>query len=55
LIPGRPTLRELIGERREDGTVLAASVPTTVSTPIPVFASGEVPAIDPVGAGRTGR
>ncbi|WEG09779.1 glycosyl hydrolase family 65 protein [Microbacterium horticulturae] len=36
-IPGRPTLRELIGERREDGTLLSASVPTTHTTSIPII------------------
>jgi alpha,alpha-trehalose phosphorylase len=51
-IAGRPTLRELIGERREDGTLLSASVPTSVTTTIPVIATGEVPVIDPVGALR---
>ncbi|WP_051192045.1 glycoside hydrolase family 65 protein [Microbacterium luticocti] len=46
-IPGRPTLHELIGERREDGTLLSASVPTTVTTTIPVIdMTGEVPVID---------
>jgi len=36
-IPGRPTLRELIGERREDGTLLSASVPTAHTTAIPII------------------
>ncbi len=38
LIPGRPLLRQLIGERREDGTLLVASVPT-VTTTIPVISA----------------
>jgi len=46
-IPGRPTLRELIGERREDGTLLSASVPTTVTTTIPVI-TAPVPTLDVV-------
>ncbi|WP_417561830.1 glycoside hydrolase family 65 protein [Microbacterium sp.] len=37
VIRDRPTLRELIGERREDGTLLAASVPTTETTTIDVI------------------
>ena len=53
VIPGRPSLRELIGERREDGTLLSASVPTTETTSIPVI-SGAVPVID-VSDGALGR
>ncbi|WP_308491586.1 glycoside hydrolase family 65 protein [Microbacterium terrisoli] len=41
VIAGRPTLRELIGERREDGTLLAASVPTTETTTIDVIAADD--------------
>jgi hypothetical protein len=37
-------LRELIGERREDGTLLSASVPTTETTTIPII-TGVVPVI----------
>ncbi|GAA3760690.1 glycosyl hydrolase family 65 protein [Microbacterium kribbense] len=50
-IPGRPTLHELLGERREDGTLLSASVPTANTTTIPVV-TGLVPVIDLSGGGR---
>ncbi|MET2010309.1 glycosyl hydrolase family 65 protein [Microbacterium chocolatum] len=43
VIPGRPSLKELADARREDGSILSASVPT-VTTSIPVIdAAGEVP------------
>lgn len=43
VIPGRPSLKELADARREDGSILSASVPT-VTTSIPVVdAAGEVP------------
>ncbi|GAA0482306.1 glycoside hydrolase family 65 protein [Microbacterium aurantiacum] len=42
VIPGRPSLKELADARREDGSILSASVPT-VTTTIPVVdAAGEV-------------
>ncbi len=36
VIPGKPSLRQFLGERREDGTLIYASVPT-VTTAIPVI------------------
>ena len=36
LIPGRPSLRQFADSRREDGTLLSASVPTVTST-IPII------------------
>ncbi len=45
VIPGRPSLKELADARREDGSILSASVPT-VTTAIPV-----IEATDDVGLG----
>ncbi|ANG86302.1 glycoside hydrolase family 65 protein [Microbacterium aurantiacum] len=45
VIPGRPSLKELADARREDGSILSASVPT-VTTAIPV-----IDATDDVGLG----
>jgi alpha,alpha-trehalose phosphorylase len=39
VIPGRPSLRQFADVRREDGTLLSASVPT-VTTTIPIIVSG---------------
>jgi alpha,alpha-trehalose phosphorylase len=38
-IPGRPSLKQFADVRREDGTLLSASVPT-VTTTIPVIGAG---------------
>lgn len=43
--PGRPTLRMFADARREDGTLLSASVPIMTTT-IPVV-TGSLPALDP--------
>jgi alpha,alpha-trehalose phosphorylase len=46
VIPGKPSLRQFLGERREDGTLLYASVPT-VTTAIPVLSvDGPSPGTD---------
>jgi alpha,alpha-trehalose phosphorylase len=45
VIAGKPSLRELIGERRDDGTMLSASIPT-VTTTIPIITT-EIPSVSP--------
>lgn len=47
VIPGRPTIRQLEDVRREDGTLLSASVPTVTSA-IPIIAEPE--AVEPIDA-----
>ena len=39
VIPGRPSLKQFADVRREDGTLLSASVPTVTST-IPIIGVG---------------
>ena len=39
VISGRPSLRQFADVRREDGTLLSASVPT-VTTTIPIIGAG---------------
>jgi len=46
VIAGKPSLREVIGERREDGTLLSASIPT-VTTTIPIITT-EIPTVGEV-------
>ena len=41
VIPGRPSLRQFVDSRREDGTLLSASVPA-VTTAIPVIEMTDV-------------
>ncbi|WP_345799959.1 glycosyl hydrolase family 65 protein [Microbacterium sp. AZCO] len=48
VIPGRPTIRQFEDARREDGTLLSASVPTVTAT-IPVITEEFEPGAAPVG------
>jgi len=49
VIPGKPSLRQFADARREDGTLLSASVPT-VTTSIPVIEDAEAQAGATLGA-----